>query len=318
MSNEKPIPAGKIGLALGGGAARGWAHIGVMRALTEAGIEISCIAGTSIGSIVGAAIALGKLKVLEDFARQLDLRQIFSFLDVVYPRTGLIDGEKVTDFFRDHIENIDIEEIPIPYCAIATNLSTGNECVLNQGDLIEAIRSSISVPGIFTPVKRNDGFLVDGGLVNPVPVNAVRNLGADYVIAVDLNHDVAGNLGPRSAQVGKPPLEEVPDPPHFQKWPLIQELDKRLKELTSTPVEQVRRWLLKDPAPNIFEVLTTSITIMESQITAVNLTMNPPDLLIQPKLGHIRFMDFHKAEAAISEGCRETREKLKHWNGEVN
>lgn len=303
--------AGNIGLALGGGAARGWAHIGVIRALSEAGIKISCVAGTSIGSVVGAAMALGKIDILEEFALQLDLRQIFSFLDVVYPRTGLIDGEKVTDFFRDHIEDIEIEEIPIPYCAVATCLETGRECILKNGNLIEAIRASISVPGMFTPVTSKGDILVDGGLVNPVPVSAVRNLGADYIIAVDLNHDIAGTLGARPATAEKAHPEEAAEPPQFQKWPLIQELENRLKEFTSPPLEQVRYWLRKDPAPNIFDVLTTSINIMESQITAVKLAMDPPDLLIQPKLGRIRFMDFHKAEESIAEGYRETIGQLR-------
>ena len=179
-----------IGLALGSGSARGWAHIGVIRALAEAGIEIKYVAGTSIGSLVGAAFALNKTDVLEDFARQLDWKQIVSFMDVTFPRSGLIDGEKVTDFFRSHVQEINIEELSLPYCAVATELTTGREVVLNGGDLIDAIRASISVPGIFTPVKKNDGFLIDGGLVNPVPVSVVRNMGADYVIAIDLNADI--------------------------------------------------------------------------------------------------------------------------------
>ena len=180
----------KVGLALGSGSARGWAHIGVIRALADAGIEIKCVAGTSIGSLVGAAFALNKVDVLEEFARQLDWKQIVSFLDVTFPKSGLIDGKRITDFFRSHVQDVNIEEMSLRYCAVATDLVTGTEAVLNQGDLIEAIRASISIPGIFAPVKKDDGFLVDGGLVNPVPVSVARNMGADYVIAVNLNHDI--------------------------------------------------------------------------------------------------------------------------------
>ncbi len=180
----------KVGLALGSGSARGWADIGVIRALADAGIEIECVAGTSIGALAGAAFVLNKVDALEDFARQLDWKQIVSFLDVTFPRSGLIDGKKITDFFRCHVREMSIEKLPVRYCAVATDLATGSEVVLNEGDLIEAIRASISVPGIFAPVKKNGVFLVDGGLVNPVPVSVVRNMGADYVIAVNLNHDI--------------------------------------------------------------------------------------------------------------------------------
>lgn len=300
-----------IGLALGSGSARGWSHIGVIRALAEAGIEISYIAGTSIGSLVGGAFALDKTDALEDFARQLDWKQIVSFMDVTFPRSGLIDGEKVTDFFRSHVQEVNIEELPRPYCAVATDLTTGRELALNEGDLIEAIRASISVPGIFTPVKKNDSFLIDGGLVNPVPVSVVRNMGADYVIAVDLNHDIVDKRSVGSIDPVDSSLANVVDQPPPSKWSIAQNLAGRFNELSSPALLQVRQWLHRDPVPNIFDVLTTSINIMESQITAIKLTTDPPDLLIQPKLGDIRFLEFHRAEEAIAEGYREATTQLK-------
>ena len=300
-----------IGLALGSGSARGWAHIGVIRALTDAGIEIKCIAGSSIGSLVGAAFALNKIDVLEDFARQLDWKQIVSFLDVIFPRSGLIDGEKITDFFRGHVREMDIGKLPIRYCAVAADLATGREVVLNDGDLIEAIRASISVPGIFTPVKKNGSFLVDGGLVNPVPVSVVRDMGADYIIAVDLNADIIDKRRTNGIVPVDSSLENVIDQPPPQKWRIVQDLTNRLNEFSSPALSQVRQWLHKDPVPNIFEVLTSSINIMESQITAIRLTTDPPDLLVQPKLGHMRFMEFHRAEETITEGYREAMTQLK-------
>jgi len=305
-----------IGLALGSGSARGWAHIGVIRALADAGIEVKCIAGTSIGSLVGAAFALNKIDVLEAFARQLDWKQIVLFLDVTFPRSGLIDGEKITDFFRSHVREMKIEELPLPYCAVAADLSTGREVILNEGDLIEAIRASISVPGIFTPLKKNGGFLVDGGLVNPVPVSAARNMGADYVIAVDLNHDIfdkksANNIGPVA-----PPTKHAVGQFIGKQWRIVQDLNKRRSEFNSPAVSQVSQWMHRDPTPNIFEVLTTSSNIMEAQITAARLATDPPDLLIQPRLGHIRFLEYHRAQEAIDEGYREaTAQLIEKWNG---
>jgi len=311
MFDGKREPSPKVGLVLGSGSARGWAHLGVIRALAEAGIEISHVAGASIGALVGAGLTLDKTDVLEDFARQLDWKQIVSFLDVTFPRSGLIDGGKVTDFFRSHVRETKIEELPLPYCAVATDLATGEEVLLNKGDLVEAIRASISIPGIFTPVKFNGRFLVDGGLVNPVPVSAARNMGADYVIAVDLNHDLVdkGKPGARATSDSSPKSEA--DKSQLAKWGVTQDLADKINQLSSPALSHVRRWLLREPTPNIFEVLTASINIMATQLTAIKLKTDPPDLLIQPKLGHLRFMEFHRAEEAIAEGYRETVRQLK-------
>ncbi len=290
MSDDSSGFPKNIGLALGSGSARGWSHIGVLQALAEAGIEIRYVAGTSIGSLVGAACALGKMDVLENFARQLDWKQIVSFLDVTFPRSGLIDGKKISDFFRSHVREMNIEELPLRYCAVATDLATGREVVLNRGDLIEAIRASISVPGIFTPV---------------------RKMGADYVIAVDLNHDIidkrsTAGIAPVDSSVAGMVVQPQP-----AEWRIAQDLTNRLSEFGSPALSQVRQWLQRDPVPNIFDVLTTAINIMEVQITATRLATDPPDLLIRPKLGDVRFLEFHRAEEAIAEGYREAMVQLK-------
>ena len=166
---HKRVPPGKVGLALGSGSARGWAHIGVIQALTDAGIPVDYVAGTSVGAVVGAVYASGKIDSLEDVVLQLDWKKIAFFLDVVFPKSGLIDGNRVADFIRSLVEENDIEDLPLPFCAVSTDLATGNEVVIKDGDIIEAVRASISVPGIFTPVRKDDMTLVDGGLVNPVP-----------------------------------------------------------------------------------------------------------------------------------------------------
>lgn len=179
--------AGRVGLALGSGGARGWAHIGAIRALQEANIPVQCVAGTSIGAFVGALYAADALDELEDFALDLDWKMVVSLLDVVFPTRGLLDGEKVYDLLTENLLDLCIENSTIPFCCVATDLTQGREVRLTEGCMVDAVRASISIPGVFTPVKIDDRFLVDGGLVNPVPVNAVRDMGADIAIAINLN-----------------------------------------------------------------------------------------------------------------------------------
>ncbi len=304
----------KVGLALGSGSARGWAHIGVLRALAQAGVEISCVSGTSIGSLVGGAFALARLDDLEAFVRGLDWKQIAQFLDVTFPRSGLIDGKKLTDFFRAQARKTAIEDLRVPYCAVATDLATGREVALDHGDLITAIRASISVPGVFTPVKRNGRYLVDGGLVNPVPVSVARQLGAEYVIAVDLNADTVAKRCPSPCPAVAPQQQQEESTPPRSTWKVTHELAKRLNELKSPALAHLRRLSGNSAEPNIFEVLTSSINIMEAQITTSRLAADPPDLLIQPQLGQIRFLEYHRAAEAIAEGHRATVEALQTIN----
>ncbi|MBW2662936.1 MAG: efflux RND transporter permease subunit, partial [Deltaproteobacteria bacterium] len=162
---HKKIPQARVGLALGSGSARGWAHIGVIRALAEAGIRVDYVAGTSIGALVGAVYASGEIDALEEVVLQLDWKQIVYFFDVILPKSGLIDGKKVSVFIGNNIKKINIEDLPFPFCAVSTDMNTGDEVAIQDGDIIEAVRASISVPGIFTPVKKNGTILVDGGII---------------------------------------------------------------------------------------------------------------------------------------------------------
>src|SRR5258708_14633659 len=181
----------KIGLALGGGSARGWSHIGVIRALEEAGVEPDIVCGTSIGSLVGAAYAAGELDRLEAWVKSLTWQNVVSLLDVTV--TGrFIKGAQLVDFFASRFTDVDITKLPKPFGAVATDLLTGREVWLREGSVIESVRASIAVPGLFTPVARDGRLLADGGLVNPVPVSLCRAMGADIVIAVDLNADMVG------------------------------------------------------------------------------------------------------------------------------
>jgi len=302
-----------VGLALGGGSARGWAHIGVIRALSEAGIDIDYIAGTSIGSVVGSVFSAGNIGTLEEVAVRLDWKQIAYLFDVVLPKSGLIDGKKVAGFVQNHLKKTNIEELPIPFCAVSTDLNTGKEVVIREGDIIEAVRASISIPGIFTPVRNNGRILVDGGLVNPVPVSVAREMGADFVIAVDLSHGIVG--GKESLQDTPPELgvshSENDDQPHTEKKSRILEaLNNRLAAIDFSALSWTKHSKDVEPLPSIFDVITSSINIMEVQISATRLKADPPDLLIQPNLSHINFLEFNRASEAIAEGYAEAKRQL--------
>ena len=303
----------KIGLALGSGSARGLAHIGVIHALEEAGIKIDCVAGTSIGALIGSVYASGKLDALEKVYLGFDWKKIAYFFDVVFPKSGLIDGRKVADFVREYVHAETIEHLLLPFQAVATDIGTGEEVALDRGDVIEAVRASISVPGIFTPVRRNGRVLVDGGLVNPVPVSTARSMGAEFVIAVDLNHGIVAGKAP--AAVSKPAgesgfVQTLSRMGGVKYLAAMERINLGLQSLDNPALNQVRAWLAEESLPNIFEILLSSINVMETQITRARLHMDPPDLLIQPCLGHIRFLEFNRAEEIINIGYEEARRQL--------
>ncbi|MEA2078408.1 MAG: patatin-like phospholipase family protein [Pseudomonadota bacterium] len=310
----------KIGLALGSGSARGLAHIGVIRALEEAGIKIDCVAGTSIGSLIGSVYASGKLDALEKVYLGFDWKKIAYFFDVVLPKSGLIDGKKVADFVREYVHAETIEHLPLPFQAVATDIETGKEVWIDQGDVIEAVRASISVPGIFTPVRRNGRVLVDGGLLNPVPVSTARSMGAAIVIAVDLNHGIVVGKAPKKESKSdeknalSQALQRIGGKQYLKA---MERINLGLKSLDNSALNQVRAWLAEEPLPNIFEVLLSSINVMETQITQTRLRIDSPDLLIQPNLGHIRFLEFNRAEEIINIGYEETRSQLERGSDKL-
>jgi NTE family protein len=302
----------RIGLALGSGSARGLAHIGVLRALKEARIEIDVVAGTSMGAVIGAVFAAGKLDGLSARLRNLDWPGIVALLDPVFPRSGLIDGQRVAQFVRAHVPSAHIENLLLPFAAVATDLMTGEEVVATAGDLTEAVRASIAVPGIVTPVRSNGRILVDGGLVNPVPVSVARAMGADLVIAVDLNHDIV------TGRLSHPAAHANGNGNGNAHTPIMARLLESLRAIDSPVLAQFEAWLHKaplEPLPGIFEVLLASLYIMQARVTEADLRHTQPDLLIQPPLGAVRFMEFDRAEEIIDIGYRSAAEQLARWTG---
>jgi len=292
----------KIGLALGSGSARGWSHIGVIHGLLEEGVDIDIVCGTSIGSIVGSAFAAGFLDQLDSWVHELTWSDILGFMDVTLPRSGLIEGERIAEFFRENLSDPNIEDLPLPFAAVATNLTSGQEVWLQRGSLIDAIRASISMPGIFTPFKQGDRWLVDGGLVNPVPVTLCRAMGADVVIAVNLNSDIMGKRKQLVKDVQKVSKKEKIEEHGLQNQ-LTAYLDNTMKRGKSFVLNRFGS-NHADREPSLFEVIANSSNIMQDRITRQRLAGDPPDILISPRLAHIGLLEFNRAEGTIAEGRR--------------
>ena len=315
--DSNPDRRPRVGLALGSGSARGLANLGVIRAIEDAGIEVVCVAGTSMGALVGAIYAAGKLGELETTFLGFDWKKTAAFFDVVLPKSGLLDGDRISEMVRAHVHADAIESLPIPFAAVATDIVSGEEVNIRSGDVIEAVRASISVPGIFTPVRSNGRILVDGGLTNPVPVSAAHAMGADFVIAVDLNHEiVAGkNLKPLGG-AGKSGKAESDASDMLPRWvgeyrSSMKDIRQKLLSLDNPASAQFRKWTsTEEPLPNIFDVLLASINIMETRITHTRLQLDKPDMVIQPPLGHIRFLEFDRAGEIIEIGYEHAQRQL--------
>jgi len=307
-------PEKKIGLALGSGAARGWAHIGVIQALTENGIDIGFISGTSAGALVGGVHAGGKLEILKEIVLQLNKRQLIGFSDPSWLQSGALNGRKIANFIEEHVIDNVFSELNIPFRAVATDLNTGSEVVIDSGSIIDAIRASISIPGIFTPVKRDDAILVDGALVNPLPVSVVREMGAEKVIAVDIN-DGADVFKKRKVAKKEKILEKAETliEGHSEDNPLVMSIRKvlgKIEEFDVPAISRTSKWIEEKSLPVFFNVILTSYNIMQVQITQTRLQTYPADVLIRPDLADIGLLDFDCAQDAIDEGYRAAIEQM--------
>jgi NTE family protein len=280
--------APRVGLVLGGGSARGWAHIGVIRALEAAGIRPDLVCGTSIGALVGAAYADGELDRFERWVRGIKVKDIVSLMDLSLTG-GMLKGERLVEFLRQNFVDRPVESLPVPFGAVATDLRTGTEIWLREGSTADAVRASIALPGLFTPVLRDGQVLVDGGLVNPVPVSLGRAMGADVLIAVDLNSDIIG----RHLDDGR---EIEGSASQIGDW--VHRLQENLGALVpGRSAEEPRQ-------PSLLDVVASSINIMQVRITRSRMAGEPPDAIVAPRLAHLGLLDFHRGEEAIDEGRR--------------
>jgi NTE family protein len=305
----------KIGLALGSGGARGWAHIGALHAVQEMGLPIHCVAGTSMGAAVGAAYVSGRIDDLHHVALSLNWqRLLYYFTDLSFPRAGLIDGSRIVALVGEHVSAVDIQNLPMRFAAVATDIRAGAEVVFSEGSVLDAVRASIAIPGVFTPLMKDGAVLVDGGLVNPLPVSVARAMGADFVIAVDVTEEP-----------GLPPARgrKMPSAPDATDWPhapqaalsealgqWLKRIDRMFRSVNRSAPRSRKERPGPDALPNIFDIYANVIRIVERQILAMRLKLEPPDLLIRPDIRGIGTMDFHKAHEAIRAGYDAARVRL--------
>ncbi|GFO82495.1 patatin-like phospholipase family protein [Methyloceanibacter sp.] len=292
-----------IGLALGGGSARGWAHIGALNTLIAAGVEPDVVVGTSIGAVAGACYVTGTLDRLEAFARSLTRRRIFGFLDFNLAGSGLITGQRLSGQLENHLSGLQIEDLSPRFAAVATELATGHEVWLNKGDLVPALNASFALPGIFKPVEINGQWMIDGALVNPVPVSVCRALGARIVIAVNVTsdpfckasviHDHASYTEPTDLDIAA--LQNGEDP--AQDSGALRLLHRQL-------------FGRGNGAPGISSVMMAAINITQDRIARSRLAGDPPDITINPKTGRINLFDFHRADEAIALGAKAAESQL--------
>jgi NTE family protein len=289
-----------IGIALGGGAARGWAHIGVLKTLIEAGLEPDIVAGTSIGAVAGACFVTGRLGALEEFAGGLTRRRVFGFLDFNFGGSGLLTGQRLSGRLETHLQDFTIEQLERKFVAVATELGTGHEVWLNKGSLVNALRASFALPGIFRPIKINGRWLIDGALVNPIPVSVCRAFGARVAIAVNLNSDLFGKGSIIHDQ------EAFTDP----SGPLD---DTQLPGSNGrAAIHLLHRQIFgrSNGAPGISSVMMDAINITQDRIARSRLAGDPPDITISPKVGGIGLFDFHRASEAMEQGAKAAAKQI--------
>jgi NTE family protein len=304
MPEETVSKRPTIALALGGGAARGFAHIGVIRTLVAKGYKPDIIAGTSIGALVGGCYAAGKLDAIEQWARSLTRRRLFSYLDVSLGGLGLISGTRLFEALSEAVGDVKIEALPLRFAAIATEIGTGHEIWLTRGRLSEALRASYALPGIFPAVQVGDRWLMDGALVNPVPVSAARALGARVVIAVNVNTDLFGRgttIQDYGAAEAEPPIEE-------------EAASRGLLGMFGAEKNARRRFFGTAGRPGLSNVMVEAFNVMQDRITRARLAGDPPDVMISPRIGRIGLFDFYRAEEAIAIGAEATEKALERFD----
>ena len=288
MNEETSTP--RIGLALGSGASRGWSHIGVIKALLAEGIEPHVVCGTSVGAMIGGSYVSGNLEKLENWVLSSTRSDVLRFFDLNLSQSGFVDTSRLTWFLNSYVaaESHCIEDTRIKYAAVSTDLETGREIWFTKGGIADAVRASMAMPGLFPAVRKDQRWLVDGGLVNPVPVSVCHALGADIVIAVNLNAGIVGKH--------KLPAE---DAPAVEEKGVLSNFKQQAREYSSSIFPSRDK---ENEAPGLFQAIANSINIFQDRITRSRLAGDPADIVLSPKVSHIGLLEFHRAAEAIEAG----------------
>lgn len=297
-----------VGLALGSGAMRGWSHIGVIEALEENKIPIDYIAGSSAGAIVGSIYAGGGLKSLKNYVLGMEGKKLFSFYDFVLSKYSVLDADKkLNELFFAHTSAKKFSDLKIPVKLVATDLYEGTKVVIDTGSIIEGLRASISFPGLIEPARIRNRWVIDGGIVDPVPISVARAMGADIIIAVDLNTGMTQKNRPAAKNRKRPDSENKK--PAF-KSEMINKLASHYESAEKILKEKFSLLFSQEAPPNILATLMTSIDIMQERITRINLAVDPADILIQPGVGQLKMMDFNQVKQTIDEGYNCTMKQM--------
>ena len=291
----------RIGLALGSGAGRGWAHIGIVKALTKAGIVPDIVCGTSIGALVGGVYLGGHLPMLEQWARSLTKMRFLRLLDFRMGSGGFVSGDRLGTLLRRNLGDVLIEDLPNPFAAVATDLTTGHEIWTRKGPAVNAIRASYALPGVFSPVKIDGQWLVDGALVNPLPVSVCRALGAQLVIAANLNGDV---IGKHWKNRERPPRGEAAANLRLAETKTNGEggiINSMLQSITGSEGRGEH---------GVFSVMIASLNIIQDRLSRSRLAGDPPDVQITPRIGHIGLLEFDRADECMDEGAAAVEQAL--------
>lgn len=294
-----------VALVLSSGGARGLAHIGVINTLEKHGYNITSIAGTSMGALVGGLYATGQLKVYEDWAKSLDKRSVLRLVDLTISANGLVKGDKIINELESLIPNRNIEDLDIPFCAVATDILNEKEIVFETGNLYDAIRASISIPTVFKPYKIGDVQLVDGGVVNPIPINRVSRMKKDKLIVADVNARSTLEVPVVKAvtlKKNQPENIALTEDEEYERQ-ILKKLKHRLSNIIPSGSED---------RIGYFNLINKSTSLMLHVISEYSLLKNPPDLLINIPRGVYGTYDFYKAADIIQFGADCTEKALEN------
>ena len=277
-------------LALGGGGARGLAHIGVIRALEAANIRIAAVAGTSIGSVIGGIYCAGQLDKSEEYVRDLSWTGVLSHFDPTLPRSGVFAGKRVEKVLKELSGDPDFSDLDIPFCAVATDLSDGNEIHIKGGNVLKAMRASLAIPGVFNPASINDSWMIDGGIAAPIPINAARELGNAPIVAVNVNSTRIRS----SRSIPEKPKEDISGSQGQERHNLWKQMEKFWR--------QGIKGKYNETMPGIIPIMSDSIAHLQNHLARYQMQVDQPDVIVEPPVGNATLLDFHNAGNLIEKG----------------